>query len=366
MFLKNNRLHLGITVTSFSKSNKEPINQNKTPGPGEYNANYLNSQTYPENTLSKDSNREIFKITDNPSPADYYYKVTDIENNTYKQYTFSKGSRTSKTDKSPGPGDYDTSIEIIKPANTKVAIKKSNKSFYLTDNLSDNPGPGNYQNEHASTTPNRYTFSTVSKFLNYKHNTPGVGTYNIEQRGTSPKSKFSKQLRDTSAHFENYNLVPGPGNYDESTKSKIYHSRVSITPQRELQSKDKIMFPSCTLYNPKIITNSKGHQFGKERKELVLVGNRETPGPGIYGMTLSPSKYAGVSLRGKPNKQESNGYPGPGSYLLNQSYSSSNIGKFSKDQRTIDFAIFSSKEVPGPGKYTGFQDNIKGVWYIFT
>ncbi|MCQ2816452.1 MAG: hypothetical protein MJ252_04210 [archaeon] len=209
--------------------------------------------------------------------------------------------RKTKRKATPGPGKYDSKLDIVKPRT--IAPK----------------------------------FSKLKKDINYDNKRPGVGQYNTESNkdfGKGEKNKFtiSKSQRSklvdeskTSSSAKNKNDIKAlePGKYD--IKSSIGSGRKAL-----LRGKPKEL-PRC-----------------------------KTPGPGSYRYedakmrTLKKSPSYGIGIGNKTNiiRKDNKAYPGPGKYTLREGFDVSDKGKikantFAKDKRMKEIRF----KTPGPGHY---------------
>jgi len=165
---------------------------------------------------------------------------------------------------------------------------------------------------------------------------PGPGNY-------SSHGKFGKGVPSFTMGGKtkdlNKNDLPGPGQYDESTKLTKTHG-------------GSLKFGSS------------------KRQELVNNSTRELPGPGNY---TSDSKFGkGVpsfTMGGKTKDLHKNDIPGPGQYDESTKLTKAQGGslKFGSSKRQ-DIVNRSMTELPGPGNYSSDLGTIResGPKYTFT
>lgn len=174
----------------------------------------------------------------------------------------------------PGPGEYTPSN---KNKNNAPAFKfgETKKVSFFNENIKEKnsqPGPGDYKDinnpKHLSS---KFTFTKEKKFLDFRPDTPGPGSYTEKKLigELGPKISFSKNsddrlITDFSATVKlSAEFAPGPGFYNTLTQS----------------------------FNNK---SSKKFLIGGLKKDI----NYETkvPGPGSYN-TLISSKFKDPSYR---------------------------------------------------------------------
>jgi hypothetical protein len=337
---------------SISKSPRD-TKPNSNPGPGQYEDNKKailpNS---PNHVVPLQPKPELFQTSKNPGPGNY-----DPSPKKSNGFAAVKSPKDTKIPISPGPGSYESKTIDVAPG---ACAGKAEKKFYITEKITEkvkNPGPGQYENKSLKTS-NYGKFGKLPKFDPNRKNTPGPGHYNTDKRPNSASTMFTRDQRNTQSHFIKNQKNPGPGNYSEIAERKISSPVTMMTQtQREGVPKDKINSPSCVSYNTEVDKKGQRHAFGKEKKELKLVKNKEVPGPGQY--SKPDTKKEGFLLRGKPANEKPNGVPGPGSY--NEKPLNNSSLAFPKEQKNIDFAIKPSVAVPGPGQYDEHQNKKKGT-----
>lgn len=171
--------------TKIGKSPRKLHDISKTPGVGQYDVSLKKKTITNCATISK-AKREIALSTTNsfnskiydetPGPGRY----STINPKKSGGFTFSQTSKSKKIAKSPGPADYETKINSIKPSSNGCKVPQSKRQHFNSGNQ-DIPGPGRYNTNCVNIKKSSYmaTFNKASKNVIVKEIIPGPGHYNL-------------------------------------------------------------------------------------------------------------------------------------------------------------------------------------------
>lgn len=166
---------------SLNKGFKIPLSprklhsDNQNPGPGAYESNdqaiKSNSVKFSLPKSSKIDEKAFSTCSTSPGPGRYFQK----EENKSKGFTFSKDILEKRSQITPGPGEYQSRIDYIKPSSVSCIVSKSVRDGIYKGN--DNPGPGQYLpigNESKGV-----VFSKDLRMKDEGNVNPGPGQYNL-------------------------------------------------------------------------------------------------------------------------------------------------------------------------------------------
>ena len=192
----NKTIGKSIISKKFSKLKKFQSSNNNIPGPGSYNTksskDFGNSIKY---SIGKSNRSEIIdKSKLNSSTKNKndikaldpgYYNIKENFGNVsfYHKISIRGKPKNLHTNKTPGPGEYDTikSKERTLKTEPKFSMTKSNRSNIINiKNNNINLGPGKYKKINKFDKNNKsFTFSKSQRMKNIRSKTPGPGFYNI-------------------------------------------------------------------------------------------------------------------------------------------------------------------------------------------
>lgn len=327
--------YYGSVVSSFSKSKRDclliPKDLNNL-GPG---SNYTNND---------------LKILHVKSPS---YSIRNKHKNIIKEIT-------------PGPGHYSNKSSCLNINNISTFYKNAkcfnpcNMSTHniSNTNISNNPGPGSYDNlqtSNRSKTPS-YSFGKENRnSMSVLSTSPGPGSYHLEAKINikNRNNSFNKAVRKEL--FNNDNSLIGPGKYNNLKKRNI--SVYSFSKSKRLNETDSLTPGPCS-YEPRINnikSLSSSYTISKSKRESLMFQkvSSESNGPGKYNCNYNSTAYPS-SLYSFPKEIRKNDIslsPGPGQYTINYEINKykSPICKISKSERNN--LIFKLNENPDPGKY---------------
>lgn len=372
---------------TFSKSSKNPKNNNKNPGPGEYsNENNIFGKNFPKYSISKSTRITEFnkKIKKDKLLGPGEYKIEKAYKKIIKS---SPAYRMSKTPKKinynnhvPGPGEYKTKEyfgkTFIKRTSDIFGSKKESIFEKCIQKEKNNPGPGTYEIDEKKYLKSSKSciFGKSDKFEKIKNDTPGVGKYNIYKEnniGEGPIYQFGKSKKK-DIFMEEKDINIGPGAYEnkrEFDNNNINGNNYNkgTFSKSEKYKKIKNNTPGVGQYN---ITNeykikSNKNSMGTSEKKSIFYKKESNLGPGSYN-TIESSLNSSIGFKFSKDEKLKNiksNTPGVGKYNIDKD--SLNIKKtepkFSIGKQKKE-SIFNNKnnENLGPGSYNEPQINITG------
>lgn len=181
---------------------KQDTIKDNFPGPGSYDIN--NRPKSPIWTLNKSSNP--LNLSESISPGPGAYDPKDIQNESGPVFGTSNRSSLPKNQATPGPGAY----SVGDKASNSPSYTMSSKIF--TKNISNNPGPGQYDPKLYENNP-KWSVGKGKKGFDYglnKSSLPGPGLYDIRKGPLGPHWGFGSSTREQNVKSD----VPGPGQYE--------------------------------------------------------------------------------------------------------------------------------------------------------
>ncbi|CAI2365887.1 unnamed protein product [Moneuplotes crassus] len=286
---------------SKAKRNDTSRKDGESPGPGAYSTDL----TISENRKGKNRGfgmakrgEKALKREGSPGPGNYNIP-SFVDKSKYGVTLKAKliDNESKKKALLPGPGSYQTeNLRYTHKKNpsyiigsSKLNKNHSKSSLCISATL---PGPGTYkpQDQIIKKSASKWKISNAGRNVMdlVKYNSPGPGSYNIEEKSNKNGIKFPKSRRkDGLKAFE-----PGPGSYCPT--GAFLKSNPSFT----MQSRDQNLQRSIEKY-----------------QELV-------PGPGAYSTFIGSGKKNQNSIsfskssRNSINSSKIMSTPGPGTYNI--------------------------------------------------
>lgn len=186
----------GQKITFGSKQQEKYTNY---PGPGEYDNNLVQTNTTVKigsSTRGDIVNKDSHNI---PGPGLYSDETGTFGKEGVK---YSMGQRGSdKINTNPGPGEYDTDHAVLKETNTSVRFGSSTRGDIVDKRQVDQPGPGEYYENTLNFGKDGVKVSISNSNSAQKLNTnPGPGDYDPTTQSHGP-STFIGSTRRTQ-NFE--------------------------------------------------------------------------------------------------------------------------------------------------------------------
>ena len=281
-----------VPSTIFGHEKKKDFGDaSKSPGPGNYN-NDINSTNiqHPKYSFGREK-RMSDNNNGNPGPGSYKHK--EYIGRDGNKISMGLKGKSKSMECIPGPGQYQTSNYdniLRKLPNIKIGKQKR---FYDSYFLTDNPGPGQYNDAEKIKNvklnkPSWKIGTSLRKPLIDIIDSPGPGNYNLSKNIGEGAPKYTMRIRDKSSG-ERFN-TPGPGNYD-SGKLNLFKKNPSWkigTSKREslkLKIEDGFPGPGTYKYSDKHLLTAPKYQFGTEKKYRNKYN--DSPGPGTYHIPCS-------------------------------------------------------------------------------
>ena len=303
-------------------------NENKV-SPAEYNPKY--DQIKPRNPaslFSKSKYQRTEKLLGYENIGPGTYSIEGIAPSAFKKTIHITERFKEKKEKSPGPGDYEPNISLVKPNPPKCFVSNLDRTFNIAKNIvQENPIQKKKKTEEK-VHPNAVFASgserDCNKIMSFSPVGPGkYEVYDEKKEGFS----FCEQPRFKIP--ENESPV-GPGAYD---------------PIDLIKSKSPVQFRTRRF---------------QHQSDLFVhsTGEKLLPGPGDYDLTMVwPNKRKGIAFdltsgRNLDKKHEHS--PDPGQYHMEYNYSGGHrIG--AQDRFKPGFGNYiqnnGSSEFVGPGSY---------------
>ncbi|OMJ81022.1 hypothetical protein SteCoe_18583 [Stentor coeruleus] len=190
----------------FGSQSRDNIFKIDVPGPGTYSS---------PNTLSKrgcsmTGRKPDSPLNSNPGPGSYNpSSTTRPKSPMWSLGKSPRGDFTARSRAVPGPGTYSPNISL-----GKTAPVFGSSSRPPLSNVTDTPGPGEYNAIPKNTTPS-YTMRprTATQRKNYG---PGPGQYNPSASCCDFKWTIGKEQKGMDLSLVKTMSVPGPGYYNTS------------------------------------------------------------------------------------------------------------------------------------------------------
>ena len=190
---------------------------------------------------------------------------------------------------SPSPDAYNIPSKMVEKAGKSMGMRL--QSTLLSKAKMNDPGPGNYNVDKTKKDDYKYSFGT---------------------KGASDIGKDNK--------------VPGPGNYDQSSKITIESVKASKFGTGQRSSVEKAggkIVPGPGTHSPDFTAlKSKAPNFGfgsEQRKAGDVERKKFVPGAGTYSIPSTigadgPKHTMHSTLSYSPERKEGGYKPGPGNY----------------------------------------------------
>jgi hypothetical protein len=308
---------------SFGHKYKQKLEE-ITPGPGNYNLRTEKDLIVPSSIIGHEKRANFSNSPKSPGPANYKYDLSST-NIHHPIYSFGKEKKLlTENNVNPGPGSYKYK-EYIGKEGKKISIGLKTKS----KSMECIPGPGQYKISNYDNILRKLPdikigmekrFSTPYLFTD----NPGPGEYNDEEKIKNVKLKKPSWKIGTSSRKPLIEITesPGPGKYNISKNIGDGSPHYSIKNKYNKPMK-RFITPGPGRYNSgKLTTFRKNPSWkigtSKRNNNLERQIAEGFPGPGAYKYynyhLLTSPKY-GFGTQ-KKYKDISNDYPGPGSYHI--------------------------------------------------
>eukprot|EP01016_Furgasonia_blochmanni_P006182 TRINITY_DN12469_c0_g1_i3.p1 TRINITY_DN12469_c0_g1~~TRINITY_DN12469_c0_g1_i3.p1 ORF type:complete len:593 (+),score=81.70 TRINITY_DN12469_c0_g1_i3:38-1816(+) len=273
-------------------------------------------------------------VNDIPGPGTYYNpRSSEITYTRLPKLVMPRANRFSASEatehsKSPSPGHY-IPQEINKHVST-ATLTRSKRPDIFSASQTGQTGPGSYSvNEQAVLADSKGRLSvmsqkTLSSYLKMSE-VPGPGAYNMEHAASPNKEKnrysFSKSVKDTTKFLLNTSNSPGPAAYEAKEKSRNtfysmgtslrsdfanikYKPTVNIGPGQYEPDEWKERLTESEFDKDKKFKKGstvKGTSFGKSPKFVWRRRDMDvSPGPGNYDVVRSSKQSGGESRSRSP------------------------------------------------------------------
>lgn len=346
------------------------VHKSEVPGPGQYTMPYSFPNGPKYTIASKSGMIDQTKLSCSPGPGAYQ----PHESSGVPKYTMRIKHYRSKSDVTPGPGNYNlrSDSSLIVPSYKFGTEKKDGLNLTQTKYV---PGPGNYEYKAdiLNKTMPKFSFGKELRSTSKRSNTPGPGTYNYKEYigKEAPRITMSMKLFRTSSDSK---FVPGPGQYNQ-TNSNFYKikppsykigtaKRDSIYRFRDSPGPGQYKAETSAI---NVRSKTPSWVIGTGKRPPLNPIDKYVPSVGNYNISQSLGngpKYTMVGRRTYVGFR--NRYPGPGAYnggsMNNLKKSPSwKIGTGSRDD-AIEKVI--RENIPGPGMYNS-NNNERGPQYRF-
>lgn len=205
------------------------------------------------------------------------------------------------------------------------------------------------------------------KLEEFSSDIPGPGTYDADNYKFGKKGPYLT-LKPKIDRSDYHKEIPGPGAYYDSslTLGRNIQSSLSANQSvKSLKNQHKIdlakylnhkPLPNAMTYSPNIEaikSNSKKWVIGSSAKSEFLKEvefRKFEPSPDSY--TISPKEHGPYfSLKGKFERKDENGIPGPGKYSIKTGFIKLNRTKHGLGLGGRYSYITHNPKIPGPGSY---------------
>lgn len=308
---------------SFTKTKKVPASNMLDatagkPGPGSYKTPYKSSIAYGFQKEPK------LKLPKSITPGVGTYNVQTPRNGGPKYSVYNHEKKTDIGEmlekkkvrqKTPGPGEYNSKLDIVKPRQVLGKFSQKKKDINYNNKV---PGVGSYtprtDKEFGKSTQNKFTMAKSqrssivdkSKYSSSAKNKGDIqaldpGKYTIKQDFGNGRKAL---LRGKPKEYPR-SKTPGPGSYKpEDSKKRILKRSptysMGLGKKTDIVRKYNVGMPG-PKYNPKTefdVSDKKkinARTFGKE--ERMKLKRSMTPGPGRYKIPCSfgyTAPYSGL------------------------------------------------------------------------
>lgn len=128
-------------ITSISRD------QMLSPGPGAYDANVNAIKDRVKNVgFGKTKRGNLISKEEKLKPGPGNYNVPDTKSK--KSFKIGQRINTSFKNNTPGPGNYDPNVNVVKDSirNVKISNSQNKSTLYHSRSTIEIPGPGSYYN----------------------------------------------------------------------------------------------------------------------------------------------------------------------------------------------------------------------------
>ena len=352
-------LHHPTPIIGHSK--RIPPRTEPFPGPGAYNIPTLFPKGFKYSIGHQFiSKKNIFDIPATPGPGSY--KTMTKSKSCF--YSFGLKPKERKSDKSPGPGDYNLrkNKDLVKSSYIFGKAKRLLSSITTYNRMT--PGPGKYKyNKDAIKIRNpKYSFGKEErKNSGINKINPGPGSYNHKEYVGKEGQKISISEKFKRRYIDINEIGPGQYNHTDLNFYKPKSPTVKIGKNKRFQIlsyKEKNNLPGPANYNymnsiSVTRRNEPRYKIGTAKRRPLIEIDKYVPGPGKYNITKITGKdspHYSIRLKTKLIKDSLNP-PGPGKYNIEKAniFEHNPSWKIGTEKKIISLKFY--KDTPGPGSY---------------
>ncbi|OMJ68979.1 hypothetical protein SteCoe_33427 [Stentor coeruleus] len=323
-----------------------------SPGPGAYSLQNPNSHII--SPVIGTSQRQFLNNTQKtPGPGAYDSKFAVGG----PKYTIKGREEKRHISTSPGPGHYNQEVNDFSIKDRSPAYKIGLSARSDMKKIYENPGPGQYDTRSKISGP-KWGFGSDGKSKYIKNDMPGPGAY----ESLTPKYNkgFSMTSRKHEKSLENY---PGPGSYEN--RNRILSPSWSMGIQAKLKELEayKNGVPGPGAYTESYVRPHSTAPIMGSAKKGMKNETGETPGPGAYDVKPKAMEGPKFTMQGKNLKEHIDKIPGPGHY--DQDINNVNAKDRSPAYKLGTAARIEEKKLlqnPGPGQYDTRSKDLGPQW----
>lgn len=206
-----------------SQKRDSPNKKDKIPGPGSYNFQTIIGNDGPQQSI-RIKTAKSSKLNFVPGPGAYTPRI-NFQLKHHPEFKIGTAQRTSeaesrmKTNKTPGPSQYDAKSFMLRKEPTWVIGSESRDHANKLMQQSRLPGPGSYNTQQNIFNGPKYVMAMKYKRKNSQAN-PGPGQYSsktILVQQSSPTCKIGTAQRMDNTRSQT-TLNPGPSTYQPRTR----------------------------------------------------------------------------------------------------------------------------------------------------
>eukprot|EP00057_Strongylocentrotus_purpuratus_P001163 XP_001195223.2 PREDICTED: uncharacterized protein LOC756458 [Strongylocentrotus purpuratus] len=281
-------------------------------------------------------------------------------------YIVPKGGKplTQHAFPSPGPGDLMPSHQITQRAAPQYSIVGRSK----TDTRKKAPGPGDYNTSGdlvwkiKTVTLKEKGTTMITEEIQDRGNTIGPANINVSYLNTgkhAPKPSISSRHRPganvghpsnalSSGTATNGLPTPGPNAYFPKITDKGKCKSFGILNQQRRAVQGESLGPGPAAYSVKDSSTKSGYSLAKRLRADWQVSSR-TPAPNSYNVGSKIGKGLAMSIRSRPSYEPKTFGPSPNSYFFRDSMKNSDA-----PFATMTYRPFESENdsTPGPTHYS--------------
>jgi hypothetical protein len=267
-----------------------------TPGPGSYEATQYIGKAPKYSIALKTSYMDPTKMICSPGPCNYSPNTRAFYKNI--SHTMSAKLNQTKSDLTPGPGNYEVRSEKSLQVPT-YKFGREIKCQIENTTARQTPGPGNYETrKNLGDNAPKISFGKEMRGDRGRPMTPGPGQYDIKKLigNDGPKIHISSVRPDTATTQK---WVPGPGQYDANLSNRPKTPSYKIgTSQRDGFKTTGVPGPGQYELNSStslsVRPKSPHWKMGTSERGPLSTCER-TPGPGNYNISSSVGKAPKVA-----------------------------------------------------------------------